>query len=362
MILSTERVTTESNQYDIYLAENYNELISSLSTLGSFSSISVISEKKIADYYYSSISQELSKHNIKHQLVLFEGKERNKHISRTGRIYNEIIQFGADRKSLILALGGGVVGDFSGFIAATFLRGIRYVQLPTTLLACVDSSVGGKVAVNADLGKNMIGAFHQPSLVYAGLHTLDTLSLKDWKCGLAEILKHSLLSGGDFFDKMKKITKRNYKKISNVQFFIKESVKYKSQIVSQDPKENNIRAVLNLGHTMGHAIESFCNYKGITHGEAVSVGLVTALILSEIKLGLDPIVREEVLWIMKNIALPYKYPIPAKEAIKHMLYDKKNQLGKIKYILLKKIGEPDYQHFASPEEIEEAIRIQNSIK
>ncbi|MCB1177620.1 MAG: 3-dehydroquinate synthase, partial [Leptospiraceae bacterium] len=306
MILSTEKVQTETNSYDINLAENYNELIESLSKLGSFSSCVIISEKKIADYYYKTISEELTKQNIKHNLVIFEGKEKNKHISKTGRIYNEIIRSGTDRKSLILALGGGVVGDFSGFIASTYLRGIRLIQLPTSLLACVDSSVGGKVAVNADLGKNMIGAFHQPSLVYAALNTLDTLPQKEWKCGLAEVLKHSLLSGGEFFEKMKKITKRNYKKINNVQFFIRESVKYKSKIVSEDPKENGVRAVLNLGHTFAHAIESYTNYKKVIHGEAVSIGLVTALILSEMKLGLDPIIREEVLWIMHNLSLPYK--------------------------------------------------------
>lgn len=360
-IMSTDRVVTETNSYDIVLSHNFEGLGDNLQKLESFTNLFIITEKQIADLYYSELGVELSKQGIKSSLILMEGREKNKHIAKTGKIYNQLIEKKADRKSLILALGGGIVGDFSGFIAATLQRGIRFVQVPTTLLASVDSSVGGKVAVNADLGKNMIGAFHQPDLVFAPIHTLNSLPKKEWKCGFAEVIKHSLLSGGSFFERMKKITRINCKKIENIQFYIRESVRYKSSIVSQDPKEKGLRAVLNLGHTMGHAIESYLQYKKLTHGEGVSIGLVTALLLSERVFGLSREVRNDVLWIMKNLSLPYKYDIDPAEAVKHMMYDKKNSGGEIYYVLLKNLGEPVYGQKLTKEIIMDAIAEQKRL-
>jgi 3-dehydroquinate synthase len=361
-ILSSDRVTTETNSYDVVLSENFSGFSACLSKLESFSKIFVITEKHIADLYYEELNKELRSQGLTSQVIFMDGKEKNKHISKVGKVYNQLIEHQADRKSLILALGGGIVGDFSGFIAATLQRGIRFVQIPTTLLAAVDSSVGGKVAVNADLGKNMIGAFHQPDLVFAPLHTLQTLPKKEWKCGFAEVLKHSLLSGGHFFEKMKKITRINSKKKENIQFYIRESVRFKSSIVSQDPKEKGLRAVLNLGHTMGHAIESYLQYKKLTHGEAVSIGLVTSLLLSERILGLSSELIDEVLWIMKNLSLPFTYNIPPQEAVAHMKYDKKNSQGDINYVLLKNLGNPIFGKKVSEEEIQNAIQRQNLLK
>lgn len=161
----------------------------------------LITEKSIHSIYSKYLERELSSLPIK--TIYIKGGEKSKHINRTGEVYNQLIEYGADRKSLILAFGGGVVGDFAGFIASTYLRGIRFVQIPTTLLACVDSSVGGKVAVNADFGKNMIGSFYQPEFVFAPLSVLSTLPDREWKCGQAEIIKHSLLSGGEYWEKVK---------------------------------------------------------------------------------------------------------------------------------------------------------------
>lgn len=360
--LSQNKVKTEVNEYEILLYETFSGLGEELEKLESFTKVFVITEKQIADLYYAELETELSKISIEPVLICIKGKEKNKHISQTYSVYNSLIQNQVDRKSLILALGGGVVGDFSGFIASTILRGIRYVQIPTTLLACVDSSVGGKVAVNADLGKNMIGCFYQPSLVFAPLHTLQTLPKKEWKCGLAEVIKHSLLSGEKFFDKLKNVTRVNYKKLENIVFYINESVALKAKIVSEDPKEQGKRAILNLGHTMGHAIESYLNYKKLTHGEAVSIGLITALILSENILGLSLDVREEVLWIMKNLSMPYKIDIEPKVAVEHMKYDKKNVNDSILYVLLKSLGEATYGNVVHENEIMKAIEIQKQIK
>jgi len=339
-ILSVDKVQTTTNSYNIVLSQNFEGLDECLKDLDSFTSIFIITEKHIAELYLLDLDQELKKQGLSFSTIFMQGREKNKHIRQTGKIYNQLIEKKADRKSLIFALGGGVVGDFAGFIASTFLRGIRFIQIPTTLLAAVDSSVGGKVAVNADLGKNMIGSFHQPDLVFAPLYTLNSLPTKEWKCGLAEVLKHSLLAGGEFFEKMKKITLVNYKKIDNIKFYIRESVAYKASIVSQDPKEKGLRAVLNLGHTVGHAIESYLQYKKLTHGESVSIGLISALLLSEKIFGLTKEIREYVLWIMKNLSLPYKTDIEPKEILKHMKYDKKNTFGEIHYVLLKELGEP----------------------
>lgn len=361
-LLLKNKIQTDTLAYEILLSENFSGLSNELEKLGSFTKVFVITEKQIAALYYKDLESELKKVSINPVLLLIKGKERNKHISQTYSVYNQLIQNQVDRKSLILALGGGVVGDFAGFIAATILRGIRYVQIPTTLLASVDSSVGGKVAVNADFGKNMIGCFYQPSLVFAPLYTLQTLPKKEWKCGLAEVIKHSLLAGENFFEKLKNVTRVNYRRIENIVFYISESVALKSKVVSEDPKEKGKRAILNLGHTMGHAIESYLNYKKLTHGEAVSIGLITALILSENILGLSSQVKEEVLWIMKTLSMPYKFEIDPKIAVEHMKYDKKNSGDTIQYVLLKDLGEATYGNVVHESEIIKAIQIQKALK
>lgn len=360
--LSENEVTLSNHTYQVILADSFAGLSKQIAALGFISSIQILTEDHIHDLYGEDLKRELLHLNIPIHLIIIKGKESNKHISKVRDVYNSLITNGADRKSIVLALGGGVVGDFSGFIAASFLRGIRFIQVPTTLLACVDSSVGGKVAVNADLGKNMIGAFHQPELVFAPLHTLiNSLPDKEWRCGLSEVLKHSLLAGGFFFEFMTHLKKKDIKKTENVSKFIQESVYYKSKIVSQDPKENGIRAVLNLGHTTGHAIESLMNFKKISHGEAVGVGLITSLILSQQKFQLSEEVLLETIKIMKNLKLPYKTKLDIQDLISHMKHDKKNSKGKLYFILLEKLGQPRFGVEVSEEEIFRALKTQMSL-
>jgi len=361
-ILSESLVNISNHTYKVILSKNFLGLSKEISLINNISSIHIITEKKINELYGKELSEELSILNIPFKFIIIKGKESNKHISKVRNVYNSLIKNGADRKSVILALGGGVVGDFSGFIAASFLRGIRFVQVPTTLLACVDSSVGGKVAVNADLGKNMIGAFHQPELVFAPIHTLiNTLPDKEWKCGLSEVLKHSLLEGGTFFEFMKNVNIKDLKNPETISTFIRESVSFKSKIVSQDPKENGIRAVLNLGHTTGHAIESLLNYKKLSHGEAVGIGLITALLLSIKKFNLDKSILSDTLKIMKNLKLPFKTNLENKQLIHHMKHDKKNYNGKIFFILLENLGNPKYGIEVTEEEIYQALENQKNI-
>lgn len=360
-IHSESTIEIDSHQYKIILSENFSGLKDYLSGFEKISSFQVITEKKIYLMYGDDLKKELENLNIPIHFIFIKGKEKNKHIRKVRSTYNQLIYNGADRKSVIIALGGGVVGDYAGFISATFLRGLRFIQAPTTLLACVDSSVGGKVAVNADLGKNMIGAFHQPILVYAPLFTLASLPEKEWKCGLAEVLKHSLLNGGEFFDFLSSLKEEEIKKTENVVSFIRESVRFKAHIVSQDPKEKGLRAILNLGHTTGHAIESLMNYKKLSHGEAVGIGLITALLLSIEKYNLPDDILEKTLKVMSLFGLKKSINLNSNKILEHMQHDKKTINGKIYFVLLKSPGTYSFGVEVSDKEILEALEKQQTL-
>ncbi|MBW7859275.1 MAG: 3-dehydroquinate synthase, partial [Leptonema sp. (in: Bacteria)] len=248
--------------------------------------------------------------------------------------------------------GGGVVGDLAGFVAATLLRGITFVQVPSTLLSMVDSSVGGKVAVNVNTGKNMVGAFYQPKLVYSNLNYLQTLPPKEWICGLAEMVKHSFLTENEsiyasLVESAKSLQQNENKSApfswlepNELAARIRESVSVKAAIVAEDETEQGIRATLNLGHTTAHAIESLQHYTGMTHGEAVSRGLVTALYLSK-NIGLSDQEFESMIELMHTLGLPLDTAgFEADQLFEHTKFDKKNQLGQIRFVLLKKRGQP----------------------
>lgn len=366
MFLSEEKIQFGDVDYSIKVYEDFSGLSSeilSTKSLKNISHIIIITEKKIARLYGDLLTLELYKTGISFSMIYMKGKEKNKHIKRLKKIYNKMIRAKADRKSVVLALGGGVVGDLAGFVAGTYQRGIRFVQVPTTLLACVDSSVGGKVAVNVDKGKNMVGVFHQPCMVYTPLQTLSTLPTQQWKCGLAEVIKHALLTGGTLYHSVKhfSIEKLSYNSDSIIEFIL-GSVQYKASIVSQDEKEMGMRAVLNLGHTVGHAIESYTEYRKYSHGEAVSIGLVTAMILSMKKTGFPESAFLEVLQIIKNYRLPYKDKhIPISKIIDHIKHDKKASGNTIRFVLLKDIGSVEYGVVISDEEIEHALKDQNEL-
>ena len=245
-----------------------------------------------------------------------------------------------DRKSVLIALGGGVIGDLVGFVAATFQRGVPFVQVPTTLLSQVDSSVGGKTAVNHPKGKNMIGAFYQPCLVLADLDTLQTLPQKEFRAGLAEIIKYGVISDSSLFEYLEK----NVEKILQLdkkclEYIIKTSCSIKAEVVEKDELENHYRMILNFGHTLGHAIEALTHYSKFIHGEAVAIGMVYAAKLSD-KLGkcqegiprrLDRLVRK--------FGLPADLPdLHSKAIIESLYHDKKTMNHKIKFILVKEIG------------------------
>lgn len=360
--LETINVVTEHKSVPVRLHTDFSGLSEEISKLSGVTSVFLITERPIHSLYSKYLEKELSSLGVSVRVIYIKGGEKSKHIDRTGDVYNKLIEFGADRKSLVLAFGGGVVGDFAGFIASTYLRGIRFVQIPTTLLACVDSSVGGKVAVNADLGKNMIGSFYQPEFVFAPLIALSTLPDREWRCGQAEIVKHALLSGGEYWEKVKEHSLSDLNANAPIlPYLIAESVRFKASVVSSDEKETGLRKILNLGHTTAHAIESVTKYKKFSHGEAVAIGLVTALLISEEKAGLDPNVARETVDCLKRYGLPFTTRLKSGELAKHMLHDKKNVGGSIRFVLLEKPGSPVFDVPVESDQIVRNIRRQKAL-
>lgn len=297
------------------------------------------------------------------EVILLKQGEEEKHIRNLQPVYEKLLDGGVDRKSVILALGGGVVGDFAGYVAATILRGVRFLQFPTTLLAAVDSSVGGKVAVNLDRGKNMVGAFYHPAFVYFNVDTLRTLPETEWVCGLAEMAKHAMLSSDkSIFDFLEKHAGHMRDPASDdlVQA-VMQSIGVKASVVGQDEKEEGLRAVLNLGHTTAHSIESVTGYSTFSHGAAVSRGLVTMLFLSQAVLGLGDDDAARMLGLLERLRLPMGTAgLNADDLLAHMKYDKKTEAGVPRFVLLKGIGSPEFGCRVEPDAFRRAWQTQES--
>jgi 3-dehydroquinate synthase len=353
-----------NKSYSILFSDCFKEDWIDLLNQSGFTKYVIITDNNVYNFYKDLI------HNIEKKLnhtkiIIRPAGEKYKHLKYTQEIYEDLIKWEIDRKSCIIALGGGVIGDFAGFIASTILRGISYIQIPTTLLAMVDSSVGGKVAVNVDMGKNMIGSFYQPKFVLCNIDFLKTLPEKEWICGLAEMVKHSLLDK-NVYDNFKNIVWNNpdYKNwnYSLWNQMIYESIQVKGNIVSKDEKETGLRSILNLGHTIAHAIESLTNFEIFSHGEAVSRGIVTAILLSKKKYHLSEKIYNEIIKTMKLLKLPLDTAnLKAEDIIKHLIFDKKNQKGIIKYIYLKDIGNPIYNDELNIEDFKEIWQLQKEL-
>ena len=279
-------------------------------------------------------------------LISIPGGDKSKNVSQLEHILEEALSFKIDRNSLIIAFGGGVIGDIAGFAASILLRGIDFVQIPTTLLSQVDSSVGGKTGINSSKGKNLIGSFHQPIAVIADIDILKTLPKREFLAGLVEVIKYGLIYDIKFFESLE----NNYKDILNydqlkLNKVISRSCEIKSLIIKNDEKENGKRAILNLGHTFGHAIESFGKYDGtIIHGEAISIGICLAFKLST-KLGYcNQFETKRVVSFFKKLTLPtsleevQNLSITTLGMLKKFKYDKKNKNNQLTFILNEKIG------------------------
>jgi len=283
--------------------------------------------------------------NYKLLILPFSASEKNKSFKKVDIYLNKILSYNLNRSDLIIGIGGGITGDVTGFVASIFKRGINFINIPTTLLAQVDSAIGGKTGVNSNHGKNLIGSFYQPKLVICDTSFLNSLPYKEVICGYAEILKHSIIKDKKFFNWLKKNSKNIFlKKTRELTYAIKKSCQIKIYFVNKDVKENNLRMILNFGHTFAHAIEVKNNYsKMITHGEAVLSGMILATKLSLVKKVCNIKIFKEIKQIYDNNNLSYTYKKYLSQnsinaLIPFLKHDKKNNDNKINFILLKKIG------------------------
>jgi len=304
--------------------------------------ILIITNEEIAKLFGQAVLKNLAQNNFVAEIFIIQAGEKFKSLNTLSKIYDAAFEFGLERGSLIIALGGGIVGDITGLAAATWLRGIEYIQIPTTLLSMVDSSVGGKTAVNHSKGKNLIGAFYQPKAVYIDTDALKTLPAREFKAGMAEVIKYGLIKDKELFDFLEVNTNINQiNKLENDSLvrIISKSVQTKSQIVSMDEQENGIRAILNYGHSFGHVIENLCGYGEFLHGEAIAIGMRIA----------GDIAVEKGLWsdkeasrqnnLLKNYGLPTNIPkIKKSKILKILMGDKKVKDGKMRFILPTMIG------------------------
>lgn len=302
----------------------------------------IVTNETIAPLYLDALTQSIASHvDVVESIVLPDG-ERYKTLDTLSQIYDRLMSLRFDRKCVLVALGGGVVGDITGFAAASYQRGVDFYQIPTTLLAQVDSSVGGKTGVNHPLGKNMIGAFHQPRAVIIDTETLSTLPDREYVAGLAEVIKYGLIADRKFLEwldrNMAALLERDNDAIT---YAIKESCACKARVVAEDERESGVRAILNLGHTFGHALETATDYKHWLHGEAVGIGMRMALDLSQRIEAITPEERQFAESVIDAAGLPSKLPSHLKaQDVKELMYaDKKVHQGQLRLVLLKSLGD-----------------------
>jgi len=288
--------------------------------------------------------------NDRPMLVVPAG-ESSKSLAMVESLYGQLAKLAVDRQTWLVAVGGGVVGDLAGFVAATYLRGLPLVQVPTSLVAQVDSSLGGKVGVDLPAGKNLVGAFYPARLIYLDTRLLDTLPEAEWNSGMAEVLKHGLLDGPKHWDALQEL---NYPLSSEQRLeLVERSRAVKRDIVQADPLEQGVRAYLNLGHTLAHAIESAQNYGGWNHGQAVGFGLRAALRLSRWKCNLDPRWEAALVSQLERYQLPCTRPdLPFRVLPEFLKRDKKNQDGKLRFVLLERPGVAQICSTITLEEVE----------
>jgi 3-dehydroquinate synthase len=303
--------------------------------------VAIVTNTTVGPLYLERLTRTLTDAGVAVTPIVLPDGEAYKDWQTLNLIFDALLESRAERKTTLIALGGGVIGDMTGFAAACYQRGVPFIQVPTTLLSQVDSSVGGKTGINHPLGKNMIGAFYQPKVVLADTETLRTLPPRELSAGLAEVIKYGLIWDADFFAwleaSMEKLRALDAGAISHA---IYRSCEIKAQVVGEDEREGGIRAILNLGHTFGHAIESGMGYGNWLHGEAVAAGMVLAADASRRKGWLSDADVERTRALIRRAGLPDTAPdLGVARYLDYMGHDKKVEAGKIRFVLLKKIGE-----------------------
>ncbi|QOX78605.1 3-dehydroquinate synthase [Trichlorobacter lovleyi] len=354
--MKTITIQLDSHSYDIGIGE---ELLAGIGAackaVGLAGAAAVVTNPTVAPLYAGVVTGSLQQAGFTPVVIEIPDGEEFKTGATLNSVYDRLLEAGLDRRSFIVALGGGVVGDLAGFAAATFLRGIPFVQVPTTLLAQVDSSVGGKTGIDHPLGKNLIGAFYQPHLVLSDVSTLKTLSERHYRAGLAEVIKYGAVLDAELFAlleaKVDGLLKRDPQLLGRV---IARCCEIKAWVVEQDEREGGLRAVLNYGHTLGHAFETLSGYRDLVHGEAVAIGMVQAAQLSQREGYCSVGDVERITTLIQQVGLPTDAPTVATEdLITSLAKDKKNRSGTLQYVCNRGIGSYVFHQF-TPAQLAEA--------
>jgi 3-dehydroquinate synthase len=324
----------------------------------------VISDATVARRYRKPALASLKAAGFAPAFISQPAGEQAKTLKNVQACYDQLAKHRIERGSFVVALGGGVVGDLAGFVAATYLRGIDFVQVPTTLLAQVDSSVGGKVGVNLPAGKNLVGAFHQPKLVLCDLDTLRTLRAREFRAGLAEVIKYGIIYDAKLFARLERdLPKLLQQHPATLAAVIARCCQIKADVVGKDEKETGLRAILNFGHTLGHGLEAISKYGKYLHGEAITIGQVTAAKISQAQTGLPAKDTARITALFQNAGLPTQVkltPAQTKRLFTAIQLDKKVTAGQINFVLAKKIGQVITRQKVQPAQIRQSLNPQPS--
>jgi 3-dehydroquinate synthase len=359
-IMETVSVRLEGHGYDVHIGTNIlNELPSIINSNRQPSKIAVITNRVLAQKYGEPVTDILNAAGIDSKCIVMRAGETNKNLATVCRMYENFAEMGLDRRSAVVAVGGGVVCDVAGFVAATYLRGLDLYQVPTSLLAQVDASIGGKNGVDLPQGKNLVGSFYQPKAVLVDIGVLRSLPVREMRCGLAEVVKHGIIRDEAYFKYVRSrgsmLTGRNDEEMSKV---VRRSVEIKAEIVELDERENGLRAILNFGHTIGHALEVVTDYKALRHGEAVAIGMITECMIAE-KLGIcNAGVSGELVNTLVGLRLPVQMDstLSPEAIVEAMEFDKKTIAGKLCMALPVSIGSAKIIDSVSREVVLEAIK------
>jgi 3-dehydroquinate synthase len=354
------KVPLGNRSYPIYIgAKILAELGRYCAALSLGRRCAIISDKNVAPIYAAKAVASLRQAGFDPLLITVQAGESSKNLKMFQSCCDRLARHRLERTSFIVALGGGVVGDLAGFVAAAYLRGIAFVQVPTTLLAQVDSSVGGKVGVNLAAGKNLVGAFHQPRLVLCDLASLRTLPVREFRAGLAEVIKYGIISDQSLFERLERdlplLLRRNPEVLAGV---VARCCEIKADIVRQDETETGLRAILNFGHTIGHAIEAVAGYGKYLHGEAIAIGQVAAAQLSVRSTGLPAEDAARIQRWLARAGLPVAITLsPRRQTalIEAMRLDKKVSDGQIRFVLARRLGQVEPGHKVPPEWVREVL-------
>lgn len=364
--MSAVHVSLGERSYDVHVAEGVLEASGALiAEVTKARTAAIVTNPRIGKLYAERVLKSLEGAGIAAHVVTIPAGERYKTLNTVRGVYEKMLDYRIDRTSMVIGLGGGVVGDLAGFVAATYLRGVDFVQMPTSLLAQVDASVGGKVGVDLPRSKNLVGAFYQPKVVLADTGTLRTLPKAQFRSGLAEVIKHGIILDSEYYAYLE----RNLDAVMRLesgplQHIVRRSVEIKASVVAQDERESGLRAKLNYGHTVGHAIESLTGYSRVLHGEAVAIGMVSAALISHEMGAADESLAGRIADLLVRAKLPYKPPkdVSPEGIVGAMKLDKKVAHGKLRFVLVREIGSSFVTEDVTPELIVRSLGIQQKLQ